>query len=101
MYNSTRWRELRKSVLKRDRYLCTNCGTSVRGLGKSRVDHIKTAKHHPELFWDMKNLRTLCPACDNARHSEKGKGRSDETERMRQTGLDGLPSDPDHPFNRR
>ena len=86
MYRTPRWRKLRLEVLRRDAYTCVMCGASVRGKGQARVDHIRPVKIHPELAWDKTNLRTLCPTCDNRRHSEK----------MRKTeavpiGADGFP----------
>ncbi len=70
-YRSAEWAKLRLAALRRDGFQCTNCQTSVRGKGRSRVDHIQTIRSRPDLAWTLSNLRTLCPACDNARHSEK------------------------------
>ena len=86
MYDTARWRKLRLEVLRRDSFACVMCGVSVRGKGKSRVDHIRPVKHCPELAWDKANLRTLCPTCDNRRHSEK----LGSSERV-QIGVDGFP----------
>lgn len=54
----------------------------------SRVDHKIPRKARPDLALVMGNLRTLCAACDNKRHSEKG---GKQIERP-QIALDGLPA---------
>jgi 5-methylcytosine-specific restriction protein A len=63
------WRAVRQFVLIRDGFLCQlrlqGCGGSA-----NTVDHIIEAtaggSDHPM------NLRAVCPACHNRRHSEKG-----------------------------
>lgn len=72
-YQSAEWRELRLRALRRDGWMCLWCGRSVRGKGQSRVDHVRTVREAPHLALSLDNLRTLCPSCDNKRHSEKGK----------------------------
>jgi len=71
-YKSMDWKRIRLAVLVRDGWRCTSCGMEVRGKGQSRVDHRIPRKARPDLAMDKANLRTLCAACDNARHSEKG-----------------------------
>ena len=56
----------------RDGWRCVLCRTSLHGLGRSRVDHIRTRHEAPELALVLANLRSLCPSCDNKRHAEKG-----------------------------
>ena len=73
-YLTKAWKKVRKSVLQRDRYCCVLCGKDVSGYKKSRVDHIIPLRERPELALDLTNLRTLCPSCDNRRHSEKARG---------------------------
>ena len=36
------------------------------------VHHIKHADEYPELFFDASNLISLCNACHNKEHPEKG-----------------------------
>lgn len=72
-YNSPAWKALRKRALARDKYMCVKCGCCLRGKGKSRVDHIKPVKLHPELKLSLENLQSLCPSCDNKKHSEKAR----------------------------
>lgn len=55
-YNAREWR---KKILERDKYKCTNCGTSE----KLHCHHIKPWKDFPELRFDMDNGKVLCNAC--------------------------------------
>ena len=60
LYATTRWRKLRKSVLRRDGYRCQAClreGVQTPG---EEVDHVVPAIQAPERFWDAGNLQTLC-----------------------------------------
>ena len=86
-YSSMAWRELRFRCLQRDRFCCTVCKASVRGSGKSRVDHIESRHKRPDLALVLSNVRTLCVSCDAKRHSEKG---GHHAERIA-VGVDGLP----------
>lgn len=93
IYNDSRWWRARAHVLKRDRYKCVNCGKDVRGKSAARVDHIIEVAKRPDLKYDEKNLRTLCVACDAARHREKGGGGRFTQARgaVQRIGLDGFP----------
>lgn len=71
-YKSKEWHRIRNKTLIRDNFRCVWCDNDVRLRGRSRVDHIKPLKTHPELSLDLTNLRTLCSSCDNKRHREKG-----------------------------
>lgn len=101
-YLSAAWKALRRQALKRDGYRCTVCRCDVSGRGQSRVDHIKPRRTHPQLALDLNNVRTLCPQHDNQGHREKGSGGTERIERFVITGCseDGMPADPDHPWNR-
>ena len=75
VYKSPRWFQLRQYALRRDQFVCVICNVSVRGKGKARIDHIIPVKENIELAFELSNLRTLCPSCDNKRHSEKRSGK--------------------------
>ena len=70
-YLSKRWKDTRLKVLRRDRYICQECGAKClgksRGLPSPQVDHTIDLKKAPELAYTMSNLKTLCPSC----HSRK------------------------------
>lgn len=96
IYHTTKWKKLRWQALRRDRFKCVACGTSLQGKGKARVDHIATVKSAPHLAFDLANLRSLCPSCDNKRHKEKASSAE------RDDGVDhnGMPTNPEHPWNK-
>lgn len=73
-YQSKAHHEFRSAVLRRDGFRCTdpNCRTFQRGWGGRLIaDHIIARRDGGSD--DVSNGRTLCPACDNRRHAEKGK----------------------------
>jgi len=74
VYKDPRWKAVRKLVLERDKWRCTNCGCSVRTKFAARVDHIVAVSADISLAFTITNLRTLCVPCDAVRHMEKGGG---------------------------
>lgn len=87
-YKSRAWFALRGRALARDNFQCVKCGACVRGKGMSRVDHKLPRKTHPHLALELDNVQTLCPACDNAKHREKGYTVRDVVP----VGFDGAPA---------
>lgn len=71
-YKGTRWTKLRAKVLRRDGYECQECKRYGRHTEATTVHHVKHLEDFPELAYDPKNLRSLCTACHNAMHPEKG-----------------------------
>jgi 5-methylcytosine-specific restriction endonuclease McrA len=94
-YQSPEWMRVRRRVLVRDNYCCVLCKMSVRAKKQSRVDHIVPLKKDYSRRFDMTNLRTLCPACDNARHRGKSYKEAEHG-----VSTSGFPLDPDHPWNK-
>lgn len=90
-YKTKDWHRIRTKALFAAHFKCAFCEKNVRGKGKSRVDHIIPRKEAPELELELSNLRVLCPSCDNRRHADKGSTKT-------ATGLDGMPTDPEHPW---
>ena len=70
-YLSPKWKDTRLKVLRRDRYICQECGCKCLGkkLGRPspEVDHVLPRKEYPQLAYDMGNLRTLCKSCHSKR----------------------------------
>lgn len=62
-YCTARWAALRRRVLSRDHGLCQQCHREGRVETGNQVDHIQPADEHPELFWVIANLETLCRGC--------------------------------------
>jgi 5-methylcytosine-specific restriction protein A len=72
-YLSAEHRAWRDAVLRRDGYQCTapHCATPYRGFGGLLIaDHIRPRVQGGGN--ELSNGRTLCAACDNKRHREKG-----------------------------
>jgi len=66
LYNTARWRRLRKQVLQREPF-CRECKKHGAAVMATDVDHIKSHRGNEELFWDINNLQPLCHSC----HSKK------------------------------
>ncbi|MGN1473687.1 MAG: HNH endonuclease [Eubacteriales bacterium] len=71
-YKSKRWKKKRLAILKRDGYMCIECRKYGRRRDATTVHHIKDLEHHPELAFVDSNLVSLCDACHNKMHPEKG-----------------------------
>lgn len=56
---SRRWAALRQQALRRDDWKCRQCGAR----GRLEVHHVKPVRTHPELAFELVNLRSLCPSC--------------------------------------
>jgi 5-methylcytosine-specific restriction endonuclease McrA len=94
-YSSQAWRDARAECRRRAGNRCEWCGDPCRANG--RVDHRIQIADRPELALVQSNLRLLCAACDNRRHApERGGGRA----LVRGADAQGLPTSPDHHWNR-
>lgn len=71
-YITTRWKRKRAAILRRDKYLCQDCKRYGRTREAKEVHHIKHLEDHPELAYEDSNLISLCHACHNKAHPEKG-----------------------------
>ena len=71
-YNSKRVEEEEKYILHRDGYLCQECKKYGRNTEAKVVHHIKELDDHPELKLKNNNLVSVCKACHNKIHPEKG-----------------------------
>jgi len=93
LYGSTRWRKLRALVLNEEP-LCRLCERQGKTTAADTVDHIKEHKGNVALFYDRDNLQPLCRPC----HSGV-KRVADRHGYSQACGVDGMPLDPNHPFN--
>lgn len=80
LYYTARWRRLRQAVFVRDRYACRKCGALCIGRHPAPnspvCDHIRPHRGDEALFWDERNLQTLCKADhDSAKQAEERRGR--------------------------
>lgn len=66
-YKSKAWQQCREAVLKRDHYLCTECGEAGQ-----EVHHIEWLKpeniNDTSITLNMDNLATLCKDCHHKAH---------------------------------
>jgi 5-methylcytosine-specific restriction protein A len=62
-YGLKRWKHLRWSVLVRDGFTCRKCGRLEHDTSKLVADHRRPHRGDPVLFWDERNLQTLCSPC--------------------------------------
>lgn len=95
LYGSTRWRKLRALVLNEEP-LCRLCERQGKTTAADTVDHIKEHKGDVALFYDRDNLQPLCRPC----HSGV-KRMADRHGYSAACGVDGMPLDPGHLWNRR
>lgn len=71
-YQSQKWKRKRAVILRRDMYLCQHCKRYGRTKQATTVHHIKHLGEYPELAFANDNLVSLCAACHNEAHPEKG-----------------------------
>ena len=68
IYATKKWERVRKSILRRDGYMCQECKRYGKLHEGNHVHHIFPVEHYPELAWEPKNMITLCQNCHNAMH---------------------------------
>ncbi|OGA59965.1 MAG: hypothetical protein A3G81_26010 [Betaproteobacteria bacterium RIFCSPLOWO2_12_FULL_65_14] len=95
LYDRQRWQRVRALQL-REFPLCALHLLLGRAVPAVDVDHIKPLKDGGEPF-DRDNLRSLCHACHSSVTSAAKHGRQHEIKGCR---TDGMPLDPNHPWNR-
>lgn len=62
----TDWNKIRKAILKRDNYHCTNCSRPKEVVESFHIDHnVPRSRGGSDRF---KNLRALCEQCHSAKH---------------------------------
>ena len=71
-YLSTKWKKKRAAILRRDNYRCQECARYGRMTPAVTVHHIEHLEDAPEKALISSNLISLCRACHNAQHPEKG-----------------------------
>jgi 5-methylcytosine-specific restriction enzyme A len=76
LYYTARWSRVRQMVFERDGYACRKCGMLCVGKHPAPnspvCDHIRPHRGDEALFWDERNLQTLCKADhDSAKQAEE------------------------------
>jgi len=64
LYGQQKWRKLSIAFRKRNP-LCSECDANGLVRPADLVDHIQPAKARPDLFFNWRNLRSLCQRCHN------------------------------------
>ena len=86
-YKSKAWIKCREAVLARDNYLCQRC--LKKGILKSAdvVHHIEHLQDNPGRAFDESNLESVCAACHNRLHPEKGRRETNKMKRKRKARI--------------
>jgi len=75
-YNSARWQRLR-SIKLGTHPLCQDCEAEGKLTAAVDVDHVQDRREHPDLAYDLDNLRSLCKSHHGRktmrRNKEQGK----------------------------
>ena len=72
-YKTTKWIRKRSHILRRDRYQCQECRKYGRFTEATYVHHIQHLEDRPDLALVDSNLESVCLACHNKLHPEKGR----------------------------
>jgi 5-methylcytosine-specific restriction protein A len=94
-YSTARWQHLRILHLSKQP-LCVFCAESGFTIAANVVDHKIPPRGDYTLFWDPKNLQSLCLPHHNSSKQQIEKGNKGY---VREIGIDGFPVDVNHPFN--
>lgn len=94
LYNSKRWYQLRHRQLL-EHPLCALCSRLARVTKATIVDHVRPHRGDPERFYDAGNLQSLCKRCHDG-----AKQQLEKSGTLRGCGLDGVPLDANHHWNR-
>jgi 5-methylcytosine-specific restriction protein A len=88
LYSLSKWHKMRAYQLAQFP-LCAFCDKQGIITAATIVDHIKPHKGHINLFFDSKNLQSLCKHCHDSH-----KQRQEKSGYLAGSGIDGLPLDP-------
>jgi 5-methylcytosine-specific restriction enzyme A len=97
----TAWKKARASFL-REFPLCAECKRQGILKPANTVDHIVAHKGDMDLFWDRGNWESLCRSCHSRVTAKRdgGYGNKPSDKAGKACGLDGLPTDLKHHWNR-
>ncbi|WP_041742293.1 HNH endonuclease [Collimonas fungivorans] len=94
LYNTKRWYRLRHYQLT-DTPLCAMCSRLDKVTPATVADHIKPHRGDEVLFFDPKNLQSLCKPCHDG-----AKQQLEKSGTLRGCDVAGLPLDANHHWNR-
>lgn len=93
LYKTALWKKLRLNQLS-IMPICTYCDQQGRVELARVVDHIKPHKGDEILFYNPKNLQSMCFA-----HHNSTKAREENSDTVLGCDTDGIPLDPNHHWN--
>lgn len=93
LYSTALWRKLRADH-KRSHPFCEFCLRRGLRVQMKHVDHKIRHGNDPKKFYDPANLQSLCERCHNS-----AKQRMERGGRLLGADSDGMPTDPNHPWN--
>lgn len=67
-YKTTKWKNKREKILRRDEYLCRECKRYGKATAATTVHHVHPLEHRPEWALLSWNLIGLCNSCHDAMH---------------------------------
>ena len=67
-YKTTKWKNKREKILRRDEYLCRECKRYGKATAATTVHHVHPAEKHPEWKLASWNMISLCHECHNKMH---------------------------------
>lgn len=88
------WQKARKRFLA-EHPMCVMCEEQGVLRGATIVDHITPHRGDMELFWEPSNWQALCKP-----HHDGAKQSMEHTGILRGASVDGLPTCPNHPWNK-
>jgi 5-methylcytosine-specific restriction protein A len=93
LYNTKRWYRMRHYQLT-GTPLCEDCAQRGKVAPATVADHKRPHRGDEELFFDEKNLQSLCKPCHDG-----AKQQFEKSGTVRGCGLDGMPVDGNHHWN--
>ena len=92
LYRTAAWKRLRAAHLAANP-LCVWCKQEGRVTTATIVDHVLAHRGDPALFFDARNVQSLCK-----RHHDGAAQRRDKSGRIIGCDVNGFPLDPQHPW---
>lgn len=69
-YETREWKELRYTVLRKNKWKCCSCGADRLSGRELHVDHIKPRSKYPEFELVEDNLQVLCRICNEGKSNK-------------------------------
>lgn len=99
-YSTARWKRLRELRLNLNP-MCEGCLQAGFVRKANHVDHRKAISDGGDAFPEIAGLASLCASCHSAKTARGPEAGAIKTNRPRKgCDINGMPLDPDHPWNR-